>query len=250
MRILVIYAHPVETSFHAALHARVVAALRGSDDFRCTVVATGQHKEMFRQVADTFGFAVDADLDVMRPNQSLAGLTARLLTGIDGWLDTEKPDMALVQGDTTTVLAAFDKIIEGVRRANVDMATSGYWNSAQLILFNYNGTVTRGWDQMHANREASYPEMKDVKLEIRDKHAVMLGRDGAVVTCLWTQNQTFRGQPDSATGRMTLVFKRVGMEWKAVHLHTSPDNPDATRIPATRGRLGEPAPDHLSGDRR
>ncbi len=86
--------------------APVVAALRATDDFRCTVVATGQHKEMFRQVADTFGFAVDADLDVMRPNQSLAGLTARLLDGIDGWLDTAKPDMALVQGDTTTVLAA------------------------------------------------------------------------------------------------------------------------------------------------
>ena len=86
--------------------APVVAALRGSSDFHCTVVATGQHKEMFRQVADTFGFAVDADLDVMRPNQTLAGLTARLLHGIDGWLETAQPDMALVQGDTTTVLVA------------------------------------------------------------------------------------------------------------------------------------------------
>src|SRR4051812_43228420 len=86
--------------------APVVAALRASHDFNCTVVATGQHKEMFRQVADTFGFAVDADLDVMRPNQTLAGLTARLITGIDDWLETAKPDMALVQGDTTTVLAA------------------------------------------------------------------------------------------------------------------------------------------------
>lgn len=86
--------------------APVVAALRDANDFRCTVVATGQHKEMFRQVADTFGFAVDADLEVMRPNQTLAGLTARLLDGIDEWLETAKPDMALVQGDTTTVLAA------------------------------------------------------------------------------------------------------------------------------------------------
>ena len=74
--------------------------------FRCTVVATGQHREMFRQVADQFGFAVDADLDVMRPNQTLAGLTARLMDGIDGWLDSAQPDMALVQGDTTTVLVA------------------------------------------------------------------------------------------------------------------------------------------------
>jgi UDP-N-acetylglucosamine 2-epimerase (non-hydrolysing) len=86
--------------------APVVAALRSTKDFRCTVVATGQHKEMFRQVAETFGFEVDADLDVMRPNQSLAGLSARLMDGLDGWLEQGKPDMALVQGDTTTVLMA------------------------------------------------------------------------------------------------------------------------------------------------
>jgi UDP-N-acetylglucosamine 2-epimerase (non-hydrolysing) len=86
--------------------APVVAALRGSDDFRCTVVATGQHKEMFRQAAETFGFEVDANLGVMRPNQSLAELTARLMDGIDGWLGSAQPDMALVQGDTTTVLVA------------------------------------------------------------------------------------------------------------------------------------------------
>ncbi len=86
--------------------APVVAALRQSDDLDCTVIATGQHREMFRQVAETFGFRVDADLDVMRPNQTLAGLTARLMEGIDGWLERSKPDMALVQGDTTTVLVA------------------------------------------------------------------------------------------------------------------------------------------------
>lgn len=86
--------------------APVVAALGSAIDLRCTVVATGQHKEMFRQVTDTFGFTVDADLDVMRPNQTLAGLTARLMTGIDGWLASVQPDMALVQGDTTTVLVA------------------------------------------------------------------------------------------------------------------------------------------------
>jgi UDP-N-acetylglucosamine 2-epimerase (non-hydrolysing) len=86
--------------------APVVAALRSAPDFECTVVATGQHKEMFRQVADQFGFVIDADLDVMRPNQTLAGLTARLMEGIDGWLEKMHPDMALVQGDTTTVLVS------------------------------------------------------------------------------------------------------------------------------------------------
>jgi len=134
-------------------------------------------------------------------------------------------------GPSTGVLAAFDKIIDGIKRSNVDLYMSGYWNSPTLVLFNYNGTVTKGWDQLKKNRESSFPQSKDVKLDIRDRHVTMLGRDGAVATCLWTQSQTFNGQPDNASGRMTLVFKRVGTEWKAVHLHTSPDKPDASRIP-------------------
>ena len=134
-------------------------------------------------------------------------------------------------GPATAVLSAFEKIIDGIRRSNVDLYTSGYWNSSALVLFNYNGTVTKGWDQLKKNRESSFPQSKDVKLDIRDRHVTMLGRDGAVVTCLWTQTQTFNGQPDSASGRMTLVFKRVGTEWKAVHLHTSPDKPDPSRVP-------------------
>jgi UDP-N-acetylglucosamine 2-epimerase (non-hydrolysing) len=84
----------------------VIAALKGSDEFECSVVATGQHKEMFRQITDQFGIALDGDLDVMRPNQTLAGLTARLMSGIDDWLERAPPDLAQVQGDTTTVLVA------------------------------------------------------------------------------------------------------------------------------------------------
>lgn len=107
---------------------------------------------------------------------------------------------------------------------------SGYWNSPQLILFNYNGTVTRGWDQLKKNRESSFPQSTDVTLEIKDRHVTMLGTGGAVVTCVWTQSMTFNGKPETDTGRLTLVFKKVGNEWRAVHLHTSPDNPDPSRV--------------------
>ncbi|MEZ5420643.1 MAG: UDP-N-acetylglucosamine 2-epimerase (non-hydrolyzing) [Vicinamibacterales bacterium] len=86
--------------------APVVAALGREADIACTVVSTGQHREMLQQITDQFGIRVDADLDVMRPNQTLAELTARLMTGIDGWLAQAMPDFALVQGDTTTVLVA------------------------------------------------------------------------------------------------------------------------------------------------
>ncbi|MEX1017265.1 MAG: UDP-N-acetylglucosamine 2-epimerase (non-hydrolyzing) [Phycisphaeraceae bacterium] len=86
--------------------APVIAALGQAEDMQPVVVSTGQHREMLQQVVDLFGITVDHDLAVMRPNQTLAGLTARLMTGIDELLEQVQPDMALVQGDTTTVLVA------------------------------------------------------------------------------------------------------------------------------------------------
>lgn len=129
-----------------------------------------------------------------------------------------------------TVVAAFERLLNGIRKTDVKVVTGIYWNSPSLILFNNNGTVTRGWEQMRKNRESSYPDIKDVKLDVRDLAVTMLGRDGAVVTCQWTQSQTYKNAPETATGRMTLVFKRVGRDWKAVHLHTSPDKPDPSRV--------------------
>ena len=133
-------------------------------------------------------------------------------------------------GTPSGVLAAFNALLEGIRHADVDVVANGYLKSPRLMLFNYHGSVTRGWDQMRQNRASSYPDYKDVKLDVRDLRVVMLGRDGALVTCLWTQSQTFRGVPETATGRMTIVFRRSGKEWKAVHLHTSPDVPAPGRV--------------------
>jgi ketosteroid isomerase-like protein len=139
-------------------------------------------------------------------------------------------DAAAGSAATKGVLAAFNALLDGIRRADVNAVTGIYWNSPQLILFNNNGTITRGWEQMRENRASSYPEMKDVKLDVRDVRTQMLGRDGAVVTCQWTQSQTFRGTPETATGRMTIVFRNTGGAWKAIHLHTSPDRPDPSRL--------------------
>ncbi|SRR5258707_6072729 len=131
------------------------------------------------------------------------------------------------------VLAAFNSLLDGIRHADAKAATGAYQNTPRLVLFNYNGTVTRGWDQLKQNREASYPQMKDVKLEVKDLRVTMLGRDAALITCLWTQSMTFKGTPETDTGRMTIVFRKIGKDWKAVHLHTSNDNPDPSRIPAS-----------------
>ncbi len=86
--------------------APVIKALQQADGVTPVVVSTGQHREMLQQVVDIFDLPVDHDLAVMQPNQSLAGLSARLIEGVDALLDEVRPDMALVQGDTTTVLMA------------------------------------------------------------------------------------------------------------------------------------------------
>ena len=135
------------------------------------------------------------------------------------------------QSDSEAVLAAFNKLLDGIRHANVNEVTSVYQNSPRLSLFNYNGTVTKGWEQMRKNRESSYPEIKDTKLETRDLNITMLGRDAALVTCLWTQSQNYKGNPETASGRMTLVFRKVGTAWKAIHLHSSPDTPNPAVVP-------------------
>ena len=127
-----------------------------------------------------------------------------------------------------SVMSAFNNLLDGIRQADVKAATNAYQNTPRLLLFNYNGTVTKGWDQLKANREASYPQMKDVKLDVRDVRVTMLSPTSAFITCQWTQSMTFNGVPGTDTGRMTIVFRKIGKDWKAVHLHTSPDSTTAS----------------------
>lgn len=86
--------------------APVVAALKADNQLEPVVVNAGQHREMIQQVIDLFSIQVDADLDVMVKDQTLAGLTSRLVSRIDEALAELAPDFVLVQGDTTTVLCA------------------------------------------------------------------------------------------------------------------------------------------------
>ncbi|MGH9942583.1 MAG: YybH family protein [Pyrinomonadaceae bacterium] len=128
------------------------------------------------------------------------------------------------------VRGVFDTLVEGIRQADVETVMGVYWNSPQLVIFNNNGTVTRGWDQVKANRESSYPNLKNVELEVRDVRVQTLGRDAALVTCLWRQSQEYRDTPETATGRLTLSFRLINNGWKVVHTHTSPEAPDPSRL--------------------
>lgn len=94
----------VGTRPEAIKMAPVVQALRSEKRWEVKVLATGQHRELLDQVLQLFNIVPDLDLNAMRPNQSLAALTARLLTGIDDCLGAQQPAIVLAQGDTTTVM--------------------------------------------------------------------------------------------------------------------------------------------------
>ena len=141
----------------------------------------------------------------------------------------------------SAVRAAFDSLVDGIRRADAAAVAKLYWNSPQLTLFNNNGTVTKSYEQARSNRESLYAKVSDVKLDVRDVRVRLLGPSAALVTCLWDQSQTAEGQPEHATGRLTIVYQKVGTEWKIVHTHPSPDRPDPSRLLPSERTTDAPA---------
>lgn len=90
----------------------VVLYMKGRpSEFDVRVCVTAQHRQMLDQVLEVFRIRPDHDLNVMRPNQSLSQSTARIVAALEPVIAEERPDMVLVQGDTTTTfcgaLAAF-----------------------------------------------------------------------------------------------------------------------------------------------
>ncbi|MEL4073351.1 UDP-N-acetylglucosamine 2-epimerase (non-hydrolyzing) [Ochrobactrum sp. GPK 3] len=94
----------VGTRPEAIKMAPVILGLQKEPWAEVRVLATAQHRQMLDQVLDFFAISPDIDLNIMRPNQALTTLTARLLQDLDNVLLAEKPDVVLVQGDTTTVM--------------------------------------------------------------------------------------------------------------------------------------------------
>ncbi len=130
---------------------------------------------------------------------------------------------------TRGVRDTFEGLVEGIKQVDADKVMNVYQNSDKILFFNNNGSATIGWDTMKKNRDTLYAKTKNVSLDITGLRIEMFGKDAAYLTCKWKQMQEYDGKLESASGRMTLVFKQIGKDWKIVHIHTSPDNPDATR---------------------
>ena len=102
LRILSIFG----TRPEAVKMAPVVRELALTSGIQSLVCVTAQHREMLDQVLKLFTITPDIDLDLMRPDQTLGEMTARVFTHLDPVLTDLKPDWILVQGDTTTVMAS------------------------------------------------------------------------------------------------------------------------------------------------
>jgi len=110
--------------------ATVIEALERDDRFESIAVVTGQHREMLHQVNTMFGITPKHDLALMKAGQSLNGMISRAISGLDELIAAERPDIVIVQGDTSTAMAAalsaFNRQVTvvhleaGLRTGNID----------------------------------------------------------------------------------------------------------------------------------
>lgn len=101
--------------------ASVIRELKARPHAKVLVCVTGQHREMLDPILSFFGIVPDRNLVLMRPDQALTPLTARLLEGLDEVIRNEAPDWVVAQGDTTSVMAgAMAAFYRGVPFAHVE----------------------------------------------------------------------------------------------------------------------------------
>jgi len=84
----------------------IIKAIEREPELENIIVVTGQHREMLDQVNVMFDIVPDHDMNIMAAGQSLNGIVAKVISGVDGILEEEMPDMVIVQGDTSTVMGA------------------------------------------------------------------------------------------------------------------------------------------------
>lgn len=110
--------------------APLVLELKSRKGLNVEVCVTAQHREMLDQVLDLFELKPDYDLNLMQPGQDLYDITTKALIGLKGVLETSKPDLVLVHGDTTTTFASslaafYQRIPVGHRRERTGPGQGG-----------------------------------------------------------------------------------------------------------------------------
>jgi UDP-N-acetylglucosamine 2-epimerase (non-hydrolysing) len=107
--------------------APLLQALQKNKNYKLIITVTAQHREMLDQVMELFQLEADYDLDIMKDRQTLSGLSARIITKLDGILAEEKPDLLLVHGDTSsTFIGALTSFYHQIEIAHVEAGLRTY----------------------------------------------------------------------------------------------------------------------------
>ncbi|MDN3357714.1 UDP-N-acetylglucosamine 2-epimerase (non-hydrolyzing) [Actinomadura sp. DC4] len=195
--------------------APVVRAMAESAAFEPIVVNSGQHREMLEQMLDMLGLDVRIDLAVMRERQRLSELTSRLVSGLDRAIRTHRPELVIVQGDTTTALcgalaASYEKVptahVEaGLRTRNLDNPFPEEINR-QII-----GRIAR-WHFAPTARAAAHLEAEGVPAR-----QVTVTGNTVIDNLLWILAQG-KGSPAFRTGRRKLLVTLHRRESQGSHM--------------------------------
>lgn len=162
---------------------------RRADRFQMRIWLTGQHRQMLDQVMDTFQLKPDRDFRLMEPSQSLHRLTGRILEAMEQTLGQERPDCIVIQGDTTTVLAAaLAAFYEQVPIAHVEAGLRTYQRYSPFPE-EINRTLTSRLCSFHF---APTPRAKDNLL-----------REGIPVETIWVTGNTVIDALDIVLRRLT-----------------------------------------------
>lgn len=148
--------------------APLIIELNKTSAFQVKTLITAQHRELIDQMMSLFDIKIDKDLNIMSPNQSLSELSAKLLLELNQYFLTEKPDMVIAQGDTTTTMIAamasfylkipFTHIEAGLRSFDIDSPFPEEFNrqcAAKLATLHFAPTQTA---QQNLLREGINPE--------------------------------------------------------------------------------------------
>ncbi len=198
--------------------APIVRALESAEAFESRVCVTAQHRDMLDQVLELFELKPHHDLDVMRPRQTLAALTARALSGLADVLAAEKPDVVLVQGDTTTTfagaLAAFyagipvGHVEAGLRTGNLD---APFPEEANRLLT----------DRLTTYHFAPTPRCRDALLaEGAPPVRIWLTGNTVVDALLWVRDRLRQVPPQHHQGELGSAFNVVAEETSPLVLVT------------------------------
>lgn len=153
--------------------APLVKELEKRSNIKSIVCLTAQHRDMLDQVIEIFKIKPDYDLNIMKPNQTLSGITTEVITGIDDIIKKEKPDVILVHGDTTTAMAAALAAMNNqVRVGHVEAGLRTYDKNSPFPEEMNRQIIDRIADFLFAPTEESKQNLLDSKININQKITV------------------------------------------------------------------------------